>query len=115
MPLETLFFQTIYLTIGSVDDLSGTRFFGLTYPNREVYQSLNNCLASALTGGEISREPQMRMNLDGQLQALDFTALEAHFKALFASIPHDCYGKNKTARYEGFYASVLYSHFAHRS
>jgi hypothetical protein len=31
---------------------------------------------------------------------------------LFASIPHDWYRKNPIAQYEGYYASVFYSHFA---
>ena len=34
------------------------------------------------------------------------------FEAFFASIPHDWHRKNEIARYEGYYASVFYSHFA---
>ena len=30
----------------------------------------------------------------------------------FASIPHDWYRNNPIAQYEGYYASVFYSHFA---
>jgi hypothetical protein len=32
--------------------------------------------------------------------------------ALFASIPHDWYRKNTIARFEGYYASVIYSYLA---
>lgn len=35
-----------------------------------------------------------------------------HFERLFASIPHDCYRNNPIAQYEGYYASVFYSHLA---
>jgi hypothetical protein len=31
---------------------------------------------------------------------------------LFASIPHDWYRNNPIAQYEGYYASIFYSHFA---
>jgi hypothetical protein len=34
------------------------------------------------------------------------------FHALFASIPHQWYDNNPISRYEGYYASVFYSHFA---
>ena len=47
-----------------------------------------------------------------RLLARDFAGLEAHFQALFASIPHDWHRHNPIARYEGYYASVFYSHFA---
>ena len=38
--------------------------------------------------------------------------MRALFEAFFASIPHDWHRKNDIARYEGYYASVFYSHFA---
>ena len=38
--------------------------------------------------------------------------LEALFHAFFATIPHDWYRSNDIARFEGYYASVFYSHFA---
>ena len=34
------------------------------------------------------------------------------FTAFSASIPNDWYRRNEIARYEGYYASVFYSHFA---
>jgi hypothetical protein len=38
--------------------------------------------------------------------------LRGLFHAFYASIPHDWYRSNDIARYEGYYASVFYSHFA---
>jgi hypothetical protein len=46
------------------------------------------------------------------LLANDFPGLQALFTAFFASIPHDWYRNNPIAQYEGYYASVFYSHFA---
>ena len=41
-----------------------------------------------------------------------FAGLQALFTAFFASIPNDWYRSNRIANYEGYYASVFYSHFA---
>ena len=42
----------------------------------------------------------------------DFIGLEALFTAFFASIPNDWYRNNPIARFEGYWASIFYSHFA---
>ena len=57
-----------------------------------------------------AREHEIR--LYELLRANDFAGLRALFEALFAGIPHDWHRKNEIARYEGWYASVFYSHFA---
>ncbi len=44
--------------------------------------------------------------LDQALYDHDLNALRANLPALFASIPHDWYRKNKLAEYEGHYASA---------
>lgn len=38
-------------------------------------------------------------------------ALKTIFQALFSSIPHDWYRKNKFSEYEGYYASVFCCYF----
>ncbi|MEZ0329486.1 MAG: PD-(D/E)XK nuclease domain-containing protein, partial [Dissulfuribacterales bacterium] len=42
----------------------------------------------------------------------DQERLRSHLERLFASIPHDWYRNNSIAQYEGYYASVFYSHLA---
>ncbi|MCX7673792.1 MAG: PD-(D/E)XK nuclease domain-containing protein, partial [Thiobacillaceae bacterium] len=42
----------------------------------------------------------------------DTDALRTHFERLYAAIPHDWYRHNPIAQYEGYYASVFYSHLA---
>ena len=44
MATEALLFQTGYLTITEQEDLSGESLYRLSYPNREVRQSLNRSL-----------------------------------------------------------------------
>jgi len=46
------------------------------------------------------------------LQAGETDHLLDIIQALFASIPHDWYRNNPLPQYEGFYASVFYSHLA---
>jgi hypothetical protein len=46
------------------------------------------------------------------LVAADLEALRQHIISLFAAIPHQWHDGNEIARYEGFYASVFYSHLA---
>ena len=48
----------------------------------------------------------------GYCRRTTFEGLEALFRAFFAGIPHQWHTKNDIARYEGYYASVFYSHFA---
>ena len=46
------------------------------------------------------------------LLANDLPALQPLFHAFFATIPHDWYRNSPIAQYEGYYASIFYSHFA---
>ena len=48
MATEALLFQTGYLTIQDVEERDGRIRYRLGYPNREVRQSLNECLLYAL-------------------------------------------------------------------
>lgn len=111
MPVEALMFQTGYLTIDTVFRMAGRTEYTLKYPNLEVQASLNGALLEALTGN-----PQLSGQQTGQLYRLlyrnDFDALNVLFTAFFASIPHDWYRNNTISNYEGYYASVFYSHFA---
>jgi hypothetical protein len=107
-----LLFQTGYTTIHGVGEyLPGQRLYRLGYPNKEVQTSLNSALLPAL-GIEGQRALTQRMQLLALLRANDFAAMAQLFASFFASIPHDWYRNNPIAQYEGFYASVFYSHFA---
>ena len=108
---EALLFQTGYLTITGEDDTGGLPLYRLGYPNREVRQSLNEHLLRTMTPRE-SRRLKASVRLHKLLAANDFAGVEALFRALFAGIPYEWHTRNEIARYEGYYASVFYSHFA---
>jgi len=108
---EALLWQAGYLTFHGTRQLAAHTEYTLGYPNKEVESSLNDALIKSYLGdpGLASRQTS---RLYDRLLANDFSGLEAHFTQLFASIPADWYRNNPIARYEGYYASVFYSHFA---
>jgi hypothetical protein len=109
---EALLFQTGYLTFHKVQELlTGIWVYTLGYPNRAVEGSLNLALLNKMGAGGQKAVPR-RLQLLDILQAGDFDALHRHIDSLFASISHDWYRNNPIAQYEGYYASVFYSHFA---
>ena len=108
---EALLFQTGYLTIRDYQNLDGTPLYRLGYPNREVRQSLNRALLRRL-GQDGGRQLANGLRLRGLLEAGDVAGMEDLFRAFYAGIPHQWYTNNDIADYEGYYASVFYSHFA---
>ena len=107
---EALLFQTGYLTVQGTESRGGRRRYRLGYPNREVFQSLNESLLAHLT-----RDPQRERNGDrlyDLLTAGDVAGLKDLFHAFFAGIPYEWYTNNDISRFEGFYASVFYAYFA---
>ena len=108
---EALLFQAGYLTIDTSRVIPGRREFTLKYPNLEVQASLNDSLLQQLCGRPDIPGRQISRLYD-LLVARDVAGLESLFHAFFATIPHDWYRSNDIARFEGYYASVFYSHFA---
>ena len=107
---EALLFQTGYLTVRATESRGGRMRYRLGYPNREVFQSLNESLLAYLT-----RDPRRERNGDrlyDLLTAGDVPGLKDLFDAFFAGIPYEWYTNNDIARFEGFYASVFYAYFA---
>lgn len=109
---EGILFQSGYLTIHKVEQpLTGYWVFTLGYPNLEVESSMNGAMLTGL-GVDAQSSFSNRLGLLDLLRNNNFTGLQQLFTAFFASIPHDWYRNNPIAQYEGYYASVFYSHFA---
>ena len=111
MDTEALLFQTGYLTIKSSQRVGGQTYYTLGYPNQEVFQSLNECLLSAMVEDK-SSQSHNSVALYQLLLSNDFDGLKALFQRFFSSIPYNWYTNNDIQRYEGYYASVFYSYFA---
>ncbi len=108
--IETLLFQTGYLTIKEVKQIRGELRYDLTMPNKEVRISLNKHIINIL-----DNPVKMLKSQDRAYYALHDAKLE-DFKttliSLFASLPYQNYAKNNINIYEGFYASVVYAYLS---
>jgi len=104
--LETLMWQTGYLTIyDSYESIKGIKY-KLTIPNNEVRISLMSSIAdfmSKIQNSELTQE-----DIYDALLNLNFIEFEKTFKSLFASIPYNLFTKNKMYEYEGYYVSLFY-------
>ena len=108
--LESLLFQAGYLTIDKVEaDEFEDRVFYLRVPNREVQISLNRLFIKYLTN-ELSID-----TIKGIQKSLLYEKLD-EFKetliSLFALIPYNNYTNNDIAKYEGYWASLVYCYLA---
>jgi len=111
MSSEALLWQTGYLTFRGQRQTGARIEYTLAEPNLEVRSALHDALLKRLLGeGMLAERAESR--LYDRLSTNDFPGLQAHFQQLFACIPHDWYRNNPIAQYEGYYASVFYSHFA---
>ncbi|TWI68180.1 PD-(D/E)XK nuclease superfamily protein [Desulfobotulus alkaliphilus] len=110
--VETLLFQTGYLTIERMDEkMVGRRTYQLAYPNMEVKSSLNRWILNELVEDVVAKSAN-ETRLIRAIQTKSFNDLRDIFHRFFASIPHDWYRKNELSGYEGYYASIFYCYFA---
>ena len=106
----TVLFQSGYLTIDSVDESNPLAVtYKLVCPNYSVRAALQNNLFKRYTG---NKDASLRSNMVRALDNADLDTVESELTRLFASIAADNYRKNDIARFEGYYASVVYSFFA---
>ncbi|MEA1049203.1 AAA family ATPase [Lamprobacter modestohalophilus] len=108
---EALLWQTGYLTFTGSRQMGARLQYSLGYPNLEVESSLNDALLKGLMGDPSIAEGVISRLYD-VLLASDLDALRQHIQSLFDAIPHQWHDGHPIARYEGFYASVFYSHLA---
>ena len=106
-----MLWQSGYLTIQAEQPVGSIRRYVLGYPNQEVESAFNEALLPALLPTPDWATSRV-LPLYRALHALDWPALRTHFESLFASIPADWYRANPVLHYEGYWASVFYSHLA---
>ncbi len=105
--IEALLFQTGYLTISEEMREGHRTLYRLDYPNLEVRVSLNDGLLGWL--GKKGVEPLERgRELCALLEANDFAGFGERLRAWLAGIPYQWHAKGDLARYEAWYASLLY-------
>jgi hypothetical protein len=108
--LESILFQSGYLTIDYVEHIFDNDIYHLTFPNKEVRLAFSNYLIQSLIGdtGAIARQKSLfHIFMDA-----DLASLKESLQQLFASVAYNNFTGNEIDRYEGFYASVVYAYLA---
>ena len=107
--LETILFQSGYLTIKRlIPSATGIRY-ELGFPNKEVQISFNDAILQSMI--IVSEKELLHDELLDFIETGDVTKLESVIRHLFASIAYNNYTNNHIDRYEGFYSSVLFAFF----
>ncbi|MEO1954885.1 MAG: AAA family ATPase, partial [Campylobacterales bacterium] len=106
--LETLMWQTGYLTIEkSLESYDGMEYY-LGIPNQEVKISLMSSIADFMS--KIQTPKILKNAIYKSLYNVKIEDLETSIKSLFASIPYNLFTNNKMYEYEGYYVSVFYAY-----
>ena len=109
--IEGFFFQTGYLTIKETITLfDGSMQFRLGFPNLEVQKSLSSLFLSTCSPRRFEFHLQQEITraiVEGQPERF-----EAPLKQFFSSIPFDWYKFSGMEKYEGYWASLIYSMLA---
>ncbi len=108
--LDALLFQAGYLTITSEERIGPQTLFTLDYPNLEVRYSLNNSLLQHVSGrgAELSSDGRAMSQM---LAKNDFDGFAARLRSFFAGVPYQWQSRPELARYEAWYAGMLYACF----
>jgi hypothetical protein len=105
--LESLMFQSGYLTIKEVKEILANRIFTLTFPNLEVKMSFNDYLLDILVD-DSSRKTRLKLELIDVLIKAKLDKLKEVLTSLYASLPYNYFIHSKMHEYESYYAMVLY-------
>jgi len=106
--LIALLWQTGYLTLAGKVIRREKLFYQLRVPNKEIQSSLNDLFIKYLT----SQTTDAITNQDKLYDAItsDIEQLKTTLISLFASIPYHNYANKIIEKYEGYYASVVFTY-----
>ena len=111
LKLEVLLYQSGYLTIDRVEEKREIPTYYLSVPNKEVQISLNNLFIDYLTNQDTQKFDIQESLYDALIQG-DLDSFRRTLESLFASIAYNNFTNNDIAKYEGYYASVVYAYLA---
>ncbi len=112
MEIESLLWQTGYLTIKGTKNLGYRKIFLMSYPNLEVKQSLNGILLRGIAKIGTAERTKKQSELYTHLLNGEIEEIISNIKSFFSSIPYHTFTKSELYGYEGFYGSVLYAYFS---
>lgn len=108
--VNSLLFQTGYLTITGEDAEESDIFYRLGYPNFEVRKSLSQGLLNRITNQ--SSNVQQTHKLLHLLAENNFEGFKDYLKSFLSAIPYHWHKSGDLNQYEAWYASLLYMCFS---
>jgi hypothetical protein len=102
--IASLLFQTGYLTIKEITLENKEITYHLSYPNKEVHDSLLNFLFVEYTQKELNQGTRSLARIKKAISGDDVNSFIQEIKSLFASIPYNIFIGNR----EAYYHSVIY-------
>ncbi|MEA1921609.1 MAG: AAA family ATPase, partial [Pseudomonadota bacterium] len=109
--LIALLWQTGYLTFAQKFTKREKIVYKLKVPNKEIQLSLNELFIDYLTDQRHAKTAWQDKLYDS-LAAADLNAFQQSLSSLFAGIPYQNYANKIIEKYEGYYASVVYTYLA---
>ncbi|PIE75372.1 MAG: hypothetical protein CSA18_00360 [Deltaproteobacteria bacterium] len=107
--IETLLFQSGYLTINEKRKAGNEIIYLLKIPNMEVKKSLNFCVLKMFTKNS-SETINFKNKAFYALNNAELGDFKTILISLFASLPYESYVKNNINVYEGFYSNIVYTY-----
>ncbi len=108
--INSLLFQSGYLTIKKHEIRNDRLYYTLEFPNHEVRLSLNEELLDVISE-DVEELEKRASNMVRFLAANNFEEFEAELHSFFCAIPNQWYVKSGMQHYEGFYAGMVFACF----
>lgn len=105
--IETLLFQTGYLTIARFEQIGAIRRYDLKFPNLEVENSFVTQLVGAYTGESSDRSSGFAVDAIKALYAGDAERFAATLKLFFRTIPYDLTDRQNEQTWQAIVYAVL--------
>ena len=105
--IETLLFQTGYLTIARFEQIGAIRRYDLKFPNLEVENSFVTLLAGAYTGESSDRTSGFAVDAIKALYAGDAEKFADTLKLFFHAIPYDLTDRQNEQTWQAIVYAVL--------
>ncbi len=109
--VASLLLQTGYMTILDEYKMGNTSTFSLGYPNREVRQALNANLLNSIVSPDTTSHAINRVTLTEALKSGSTSDIETAIHTIFAGVPYLWHTKPGVAKYEAYFASIVYIYF----
>lgn len=107
-----LLLQSGYMTISGEVEVGGSVVCNLEYPNSEVRVALNKSILYNMLLRDNTDFQRNSLNLLKIMKQGNTAEMEKMLHSVFSGIPHQWHLTGQSARYESYFASVIYGYFA---